>query len=137
MTLCTHVMFISLLCILINNVSVYYLSPPQRPPGASLQSWDVLWVSVGTLPGLLHPSEGWGQPASPRAPCHQVPSRTSLVLMPLGALFPMTKLRRRRQGWRREGRKEGRSLSICAGSSGLQGLLLTLIPVATAIRPDQ
>lgn len=56
---------------LIRTVSVHAQTSPW-------QSWDVHAVSVDTLSGLLHPSEGWGQPASPQGilvtPCHQVPS---------------------------------------------------------------
>ena len=61
----------------------------------------------------------------------------------------MTKVGRRHWGWWRGGRKAialpsselcGPELSICASLSGVQGLLLTLIAVAIAIRcnsPDQ
>lgn len=89
---------------------------PEHPPGAFRQSWDMREVSVGTFPGLLRPSEGWHlllgiacQPPGCResrgVPCHQVPSRTSLVLLPLGGLLPTTKLGRRQWGWQRGGRK--------------------------------
>lgn len=126
-------------------------------PGASWQSWDVCCVGVGTLPGLLHPSKGYRQPASHQAtgaPVWLHATRCHLghlwFLCSLEDFSPWSNLGAgSEQGGGEEGKallcpipsyREQKMLSICAGLSGVQGLLLTLTAVAVVIRcssPDQ